>query len=206
MNSEQMLWSTLTSAMIPVAKRAISLLTDKEKTGTPASPGVTGDAALPADYLSKLEHSLQSATGTAAPPSILAAAAFSEGEDEVFRRAHQRVAWYFRLHFVMAIGLIVIFLGGAAGTVISGIVGGVSIWSAVFGSLSVASAFGLFVARPLQMVREAVVTSTRLELLQFRWTQLAKDCAALPALKKQMQCRSDAWETAIKELTAILKG
>jgi len=206
MNPEQLLWLTLTSAMVSVGERAKKLLADEEKSGAVPSPGVKPEATLPPDFLTKLDHALQSAKGTTPPPAIVAAAAFGEGDEEIFRGARQRVAWYFRLHLVMAIGLIVIFFGGTAGAVISGIAGGASSWSLVFGGMSLASVFGLFVARPLQMVREAIVTSTRLDLLQFRWTQLAKDCAALPVLRQQMDCRSGAWDTVLKELNTILRG
>jgi hypothetical protein len=192
--------------MVPVAERSRKLLTDRAKSAGAAGPTAAAQAALPPAFIARLEQAVQSVgSGGKPPPGIVAAAAFGEGEEEVCRGARARVAWYFRLNLVLAIGLIVIFLGGAGGAVVSGIVKGVSAWAAVFGGVSLASVFGLFVARPLKMVKEAIVASTRLDLLQFRWVQLSQDCAGLGTLGEQVDCRSQAWETVIKELNAVVQ-
>src|SRR5215470_8215453 len=112
MKPEAILWSALHSAMRPLAQRAYRDLKDIERSGAAATPA---DAA--AAFRDQLEQALQSTAVDTAPPGPVAAAALGEGFDGVFSEARRGAAWYFRLHLVMAIGMVVIFLGGAGGAV-----------------------------------------------------------------------------------------
>ncbi len=204
MNANEMrrvFWSALNSAMLPLARRAYDDLNDQTKRGVEAQ----GPPDVPPELLAQLGGAVQAAPSGGPPPPLIAAAALGEDYDGVFRAARRRAAWYFALHLVVATGTIVIFLGAGGGAVVSAVGWGVSVWTWVFGGLSVGSAFGWFVTRPLRMLQVALVTITRLDLLQLRHKQRVRDCERHRTLTERMDCRTQAWN-ALKEELDVLVG
>jgi hypothetical protein len=195
---ETMLWSVLNSAMRPLAERAYRDLKDTERAATPAAE------AAP-QFRAQLEQALQSLAAETTVPGPVAAAAFGEDLDGVFRTARARAAWYFALNLALAIGMTGIFLGGVGGAVIAAVGWGANIWAAVFGGLSIVSAFALFITRPLQMVQAALLNMQRIDYLQLRYKQQLQDCSALPRLQQRMDCRTQAWNAMKADLETIQK-
>jgi hypothetical protein len=187
------LWSILNSAMRPLAEEVYRDLRDSER-GAPA--GLSQEHATV--IKGELAEALKLPIGDEPPPTPVAVAALSF--DGLFGDARRRAAWYFRLHLLLAIGMVSLFLGGAGGALVSAVGWGINIWAIVFGGLSVTSAFGLFIDRPFQMVYSALVSVQRIDYLQLRYKQLLADCAALPDLQARMDCRANAWNTMRNDL------
>jgi hypothetical protein len=198
MKPETMLWSVLNSAMRPLAERAYRDLKDTERAAT------STEETAP-QFRAQLEQALQSPGGESTPPGPVAAAALGEGLDGVCRSARARAAWYFTLNLVLAIGMMVVFLGGAGGAVVAAFGWGANIWAAVFGGLSIVTAFALFITRPLQMVQVALLNMQRIDYLHLRYRQQLQDCSDLPTLQRRMDCRTQAWNAMKADLETIQK-
>ncbi len=203
MEANELFWSALNKAMIPVAQRVYDDSTAAHRgKGVPGADG----QLLTLQFLEKLRQALSASPGSAPSPAPVAAAALGEDYEGVIRDARKRHAWMFRLNFAMASGMILIFLGGAAGAVISAVGWGLNIWTAVFGGTSLVGVFGHFVKSPLQMVYVALMNSTRLDFLCLRYKQLLQKCEQFPTLQEQMDCAERAWEEVRNELDAMLKS
>jgi hypothetical protein len=201
MNTEQLIWSAFNSAMVPLAQRAVKDLEDVQR-----GAAVGSKVELPTDAGVKLKEALQSINSTAPPLPPVAAVALGEDYDGVFKEARQQVSWYFRLHLVLAIGLIAIFLIGVGGAVVSAIVEkGASIWSAIFGGVSITSAFGIFATRPLQMIQAAIIVANRIDLVQLRYKGDLEDCTQFATLDEKRTCREKAWTAMKQELDLLHK-
>ena len=115
----------------------------------------------------------------------------------------RRTAVYFALNLAVAIATSLLFLGGAAGAIVTAVSSGVNIWTAVFGGTSVVGAFGLFIGRPVQMTYAALLATTRLDWLQLISRQRMQDCGSLPTLTEQIKCRSKLWDQIRAELASL---
>jgi hypothetical protein len=204
MNAEEMLWSAFDSAMKPLAERKYRQLGGEQAEKAP--PGETYGAAAakgPVAFVVSLGTALRHPRGKGPPAAPVGAAALAEDYAEVFRSARRNTRWYFGLHLAVAISTITIFVTGALGAVLAALVWGSNLWAVVFGGASIASAFALFIAKPLQMVHVALVNSNRIDLLQLQYRQRLLDCAAQPTLDEQMTCREAAWKAIVQDLTAL---
>ncbi len=219
MTPNQILWKALNEALVPVAERAIldmssaqkevaterprttSLETGRldhpdEKSAGPVSRGVSPD------FLRTVREAVNVArAGKVAAPAV--AVALSSEQDQVFQTARRRTAWYFALNLLVAIATSLLFLGGAAGAIVTAVSSGANIWTAVFGGTSVAGAFWLFIGRPIQMTYAALLATTRLDWLQLMSHQRMQDCGSLPTLTEQIKCRSNVWDQIRDELASL---
>ena len=219
MTPNQIVWKALNEALVPVAERAIRDMSNLQKevaTEQPRTTSVeTGRVGYPdekaagpvsrgvsSDFLSTVREAVSTArAGKLAAPSV--AVALSSEQDEVFQSARRRTAVYFALNLAVAIATSLLFLGGAAGAIVTAVSSGVNIWTAVFGGTSVVGAFGLFIGRPVQMTYAALLATTRLDWLQLISRQRMQDCGSLPTLTEQIKCRSKLWDQIRAELASL---
>jgi hypothetical protein len=109
----------------------------------------------------------------------------------------------FRLNLGVAIILAIILLGGIAAAVFSAVFLRNSIWSVVFGGVSVADLLGIYVWKPLSVINASLLATQRLEMLQLRLSQQLSTCAQHRNLEERITCQTVVWESIQKELAIL---
>lgn len=137
------------------------------------------------------------------PPTEVGATVLAISSDAVFRDARKRIDLVFKLNLALAIILAVILLGGIAGAIISAVFFEKTIWTLVFGGMSVADVIGVYALKPLTAINAAVIATQRLEAIHLRLSEQLKVCAEHEKLDDKIKCQTTVWEAIEHDLSTL---
>ena len=134
--------------------------------------------------------------------SVVGAVALSLDPDAVYRDSRRRINAALRLRWAFAIVLASVLVVGIAGVVATALVAGRDTATLVFGGMAFADVLVLALTRPFQLINEAHLDSTRLEVAFLRLRDHLEQCDKLPD-SRQLTCRGKAWDRMQSELRAL---
>jgi hypothetical protein len=134
---------------------------------------------------------------------LIAAVALAISPESVFQDARRRANAVYRFHLVTTIALAGILIGAVICAVVFSVVSREPIWLLVFGGVSAADVLGLYLYKPLTVMRDALVATQRIDTAYLRLQQQLDACSQYTDLTERISCQTAVWDKVTGELTSL---
>jgi hypothetical protein len=133
----------------------------------------------------------------------IGATALAISPDGTFANARRRSDRVFKLYLVITIALAVIFVASLLGALVSALVFGRAVLAIVFAGATLADVVAALIFQPLSVMKDALLSVQRLDLIHLRLQEQLKTCSEHETLEPRIRCQNQVWNVAMKEIARL---